>query len=81
VIRLADEVALVLALHGGLLDPLSPEQIEKFRLELSGWLDRTAAAIVDEIERTGRLDDARSAELKAGLANLVMQIAPPTAAA
>ena len=36
----------------------------KFRSELPGWLDRAAAPIVDEIERTGRLDDAKSAELK-----------------
>jgi len=79
-LRLADEVALVLALQGGLFDPLSPEQIGKFRSELSGWLDREAAAIVAEIERTGRLDDPRSAELKAGLSRLAMQIAPPPAA-
>ena len=52
-LRLADEVALVLALQGGLLDRLPLEQIGKFRSELPGWLDRTAAPIVDEIERTG----------------------------
>ena len=62
--RLADEVALVLALQGGLLDRLPLEDIGKFRSELPGWLDRTAAPIVDEIERTGRLDDAKSGDLK-----------------
>src|SRR3984957_4878745 len=65
--RLADEVALVLALQGGLLDRLPLEDIGKFRSELPGWLDRTAARIVDEIERTGRLDDAKSGDLKTSL--------------
>jgi F-type H+-transporting ATPase subunit alpha len=63
-LRLADEVALVFALQGGLLDRLPLEQIGKFRSELSGWLDRTVAPIVEDIERTGRLDDPRRAELK-----------------
>ena len=58
-------MALVLAVQGGLLDILPLEDIGRFRTELPAWLDRTAAPIVDEIERTGRLDDAKSAELKA----------------
>ena len=53
-LRLADEVALVLALQRGLLDRLPLEQIGKFRSELPGWLDRSTAPIVDKIERTGR---------------------------
>ena len=65
-LRLADEVALALALQGGLLDNLPIEDVGKFRSELPGWLD-TAAPIVDEIERTGHLDDAKSAELKRSL--------------
>jgi F-type H+-transporting ATPase subunit alpha len=75
-LRLADEVALVLALQSGLLDRLPIELIAKFRSELCGWLDRTAAQVVDEIERTGRLDEAGSAALKASLAKLVTQLAP-----
>jgi len=38
------------------------------------WLGRTAAPIVDEIERTGRLDDAGSADLKATLSALAAQV-------
>jgi F-type H+-transporting ATPase subunit alpha len=76
-LRLADEVALVLALQGGILDPLPLEHIEKFRSELPAWLGRSVAPIVNEIERTGRLDDARSAELKASLSALAAQLAPP----
>ncbi len=77
--RLAGEVALVLAVQGGLLDSLPLEDIGRFRAELPAWLDRTAAAIVDEIDRTGRLDDAKHAELKASLSALVAHIAPVSA--
>ena len=79
-LRLADEVALVVALQSGLLDSLSLEQLEKFRSELSGWLDRTAAPVFEAIERAGRLDDARSADLKTVLAKLVTHLAPPPTA-
>jgi F-type H+-transporting ATPase subunit alpha len=78
-LRLADEVALVLALQGGLLDALPLEQFGRFRSELPAWLNRSAAHIVDEIERTGRLDDTRSAELKAGLSALLARLTPASA--
>jgi len=75
-LRLADEVALVLALQGGLLDNLPLEHIGKFRAELTAWLDRFVGPIVDEIERTGHLDRAKSTELKATLFALVTRLAP-----
>jgi F-type H+-transporting ATPase subunit alpha len=75
-LRLADEVALILALQGGLLDRLPLEQIGIFRSELPGWLDRNMAPAVDEIDRTGRLGDATSAELKTRLSELVTQLTP-----
>jgi F-type H+/Na+-transporting ATPase subunit alpha len=75
-LRLADEVALVLALQSGLLDALPLEHIGKFRSELPAVLDRSAAAIIDEIERTGRLCNAGIAVLKASLSALVMQLVP-----
>lgn len=78
-LRLAGEVALVLAVQGGVLDALPLEDIGRFRAELPAWLDRTAAAIVDEIDRTGRLDDAKHAELKASLSALVAHLAPVSA--
>jgi F-type H+/Na+-transporting ATPase subunit alpha len=78
-LRLADEVALILALQGDLLDPVPLEQIAKFRSELPGWLNRSAPSIVHNIERTGRLDNDTSAALKTCLSQLVMQLAPPTA--
>ena len=75
-LRLADEVALALALQGGLLDRLPLEDIAKFRSQLPAWLDRSVAPIVAEIERTGRLDDAKSADMKTSLSALVTQLAP-----
>jgi F-type H+-transporting ATPase subunit alpha len=78
-LRLADEVALVLALQGGLLDALPLEQFGRFRSELPAWLNRSAAHIVDEVERTGRLDDTGSAELKACLSALLARLTPASA--
>jgi F-type H+-transporting ATPase subunit alpha len=75
-LRLADEVALVLALQSGLLDPLPLEDIGRFRAQLPAWLDRSAPKIVEELGRSGRLADAASTELKAILSELVSQLAP-----
>ncbi|MGA7488697.1 MAG: F0F1 ATP synthase subunit alpha [Xanthobacteraceae bacterium] len=78
-VRLAEEVALVIALQNGLLDSLPLDQIGRFRSELPGWIDRFARQIVDDIERTGRLDEANGLGLKTSLSALVTQLAPPTA--
>ncbi len=75
-LRLADEVALVLALQTGLLDLLPLEEIEKFRSELPAWLGGSLKAIVDEIDRTGGLDDAHRAELRTALAGFVKRMMP-----
>jgi F-type H+-transporting ATPase subunit alpha len=75
-LRLADEVALALALQDGLLDRLPLDHIEQFRAELPGWLDRRAASIVDQIERTGQLDGNGKIELKAHLSALLTQVSP-----
>ncbi len=75
-LRLVDEVALVLSVQGGIVDALPLEKIAKFRSELPAWLDRSVTPIVREIERTGQLDDASSAELKASLSALVAHLAP-----
>ncbi|HEY7665890.1 MAG TPA: F0F1 ATP synthase subunit alpha [Xanthobacteraceae bacterium] len=75
-LRLAEEVALVLALQGGLLDDLPLERFGKFRTELPAWLDCSVGPIVDEIDSTGRLNESRSAELTASLSALVARLAP-----
>jgi F-type H+-transporting ATPase subunit alpha len=74
--RLADEVALILALQDGLLDRLPIEAVAKFRSGLPGWLDGRAAPLVDRIARTGSLDQLERAELKAALAGLAAQLLP-----
>jgi F-type H+/Na+-transporting ATPase subunit alpha len=76
-LRLVDQVALALAVQGGLLDRLPLEDIGKFRSELPAWLDRSVARIVAEIDRTGCLDDAQGAEMKRSLSALANQLAPP----
>lgn len=75
-LRLADEVALVLALQSGLLDSLPVAGIATFRAGLPRWLDENAPAAVADIERTQRLDDAGKAVLKSVLAGLAARLAP-----
>lgn len=75
-LRLVDEVALVMALQSGLLDELALELIEKLRAELPAWLDRSAKAIVDAVQRSGELDEAKATELRTALVGFVKQFAP-----
>ena len=75
-LRLVDEVALAAALQSGLLDPLPLEIIGKLRAELPAWLDRSVREIVDAVERSGELDDEKSAELKSALERFVSQFVP-----
>ena len=75
-LRLSDEVALMLALQGGLLDRVSLDDIAKFRLALPAWLDRSALGIVNAIDRTGQLDQAKAAELRTALDGLVTHFVP-----
>jgi F-type H+/Na+-transporting ATPase subunit alpha len=62
-LRLADEVALVLAVQAGLLDPLPVPAVIAFRRGLRDALDRGAADAVRQIEDTGSLDEIRKAAL------------------
>ena len=57
-LRLADEVALVLAVQAGLLDPLPLTGVIEFRRGLGAALDRDAPKAVQQIQETGSLDDA-----------------------
>jgi len=79
-LRLVDEVALVLALQRGLLDPLPLELIATFRSELPGLLDGEASASAEEINRSGRLDEGSAAQLMAALSGLVTRLMPRPAA-
>ena len=77
-LRLAHEVALVLALQDGLLDRLSLEQVATFRSQLPSWLDHSAGAIIDEIQRSGHLEDNSRVELRTTLAALVERLLSKT---
>jgi F-type H+/Na+-transporting ATPase subunit alpha len=74
-LRLTDEVALIFALQTGLLDRVPLEKIGEFRSELPTWLDRSMSALVDQIERSGVLDDVGRYQLRAGLAVLAGRLA------
>jgi F-type H+-transporting ATPase subunit alpha len=62
-LRLADEVALVLAVQSGLLDPLALPRIVAFREGLRDALDRGDPDAVRLIQQTGTLDAARKQTL------------------
>ena len=66
-LRLADEVALVLAVQSGLLDALDANSIVEFRRGLRARLDRDAPASVRQIEETGTLEGAQQQALRAAL--------------
>jgi F-type H+-transporting ATPase subunit alpha len=74
-LRLADEVALVLAVQSGLLDPLTLPAIIGFRRGLAEALDRGAPDAVRLLQETGRLDDAPKQALGDALKRYVETLA------
>ncbi len=75
--RLVDEVALVLAVQGGLLDRLTPGQVGAFRDALPQTVDTAAAAGLRAVQATGKLSDANRAALLAGLQRLAASYDSP----
>lgn len=76
-LRLIDEVALMLAVGAGLLDPLPVTAIAGFRAGLAAALDRDAAEVVARFAKMGALDaDTRTAMMTA-MAHLVATLAVP----
>lgn len=59
------EVALVLAVQAGLLDALSPEQMETFRADLPATLKANASEVLCRINETGKLSVEDQATLVA----------------
>ncbi len=79
--RLADEVALVLALQAGLLDKLPLPAVAAFRQGLGARLDREAADAVRMIQANGMIDPPHKQallELLAKYAQEMPQGVPPT---
>jgi F-type H+-transporting ATPase subunit alpha len=77
-LRLVDEVALVLAVQSGLLDPLPLPVVAEFQRGLRDALDRGAPDPVRLIEESGTLDDARKQALRETLRQYVQSVTPTT---
>jgi F-type H+-transporting ATPase subunit alpha len=75
-VRLADEVALVLAVQSGLLDALPLPAVIALRGGLREALDRGAADAVKQIQDAGTLDDAGKQALLAVLKRYVQSVTP-----
>jgi F-type H+-transporting ATPase subunit alpha len=75
-LRLADEVALVMAVQAGMLDALPLPAIPGFRKRLSEVIDRDAANAVRMIQDKGTLDDSGKKALLAALDHYVRSVTP-----
>jgi F-type H+-transporting ATPase subunit alpha len=69
--RLADEVALVLAVQNGLLDALPLPGVAAFRKGLRDALDQEAAGAVKQVQDTGALDEPHKAAMLEALKRYV----------
>jgi F-type H+-transporting ATPase subunit alpha len=76
--RLADEVALMLAVQTGLLDPMPLVQVVAFRRALPAYLDETAPDMISTLSHTADLDDTLRAQLMDALNGLVKSLVPET---
>jgi F-type H+-transporting ATPase subunit alpha len=74
-VRLADEVALVLAVQSGLLDALPVAAVVAFRRGLRDMLDRGATDAVRTVQDSGTLDEKQ----KQALLEVLKQYAQPVA--
>jgi F-type H+-transporting ATPase subunit alpha len=80
-LRLADEVALVLAVQSGLLDDMALPLIETFRRGLAEALDSEAAAAVRTIHEQGTLPDSTRESLLETLRKYLQTLVTPNAEA
>jgi F-type H+-transporting ATPase subunit alpha len=78
--RLADEVALVLAVQTGLLDAAPLAAVPAFLKGLPAALDLAAADVVASIQKDGVLGEADKTKLKAALQTYVASVAAPAPA-
>lgn len=75
-LRLAEEVALVMAAQGGVLDALPIATIRDFRTGLGEMIDRDAGDAVRMIQHRGELDDAGKKALRAALGAYAKSFTP-----
>jgi F-type H+/Na+-transporting ATPase subunit alpha len=75
-LRLADEVALVLAVQTGLIDALPLPTVPALLKGLRDALDRGATDVVRSIQSDGALDEASKTKLRATLQAYVQSLTP-----
>jgi F-type H+-transporting ATPase subunit alpha len=78
--RLADEVALMLAVQSGLLDPLPLAAVSAFRAGLPAALDRDAPETLRRIAETGEMDAGAKQDLLAAMTRLAASLTEVPAA-
>ena len=78
--RLVDEVALMLAVQSGMLDPLPLAKVAAFRAGLPAALDRDAPETLRRIAETGEMDAAAKDDLQAAMARLAASLTEGPAA-
>jgi F-type H+-transporting ATPase subunit alpha len=74
--RLVDEVALMLAVQTGLLDPLPLDAVKAFRCAIPKALDTDAGIAVQTMDESGTLDDDARDVLLAALSRLAIGLTP-----
>ena len=74
-LRLADQIALLVALADGVFDPLPAQVIEGIRERVAAYLDAHAGESVAAITKTGALDDKTSSALVSVVRDLATQVA------
>jgi F-type H+-transporting ATPase subunit alpha len=78
-LRLADEVAILLAVQTGILDGLPLPAMAMLRSELGHMLDRDVPEVVGRIQQTGVLDEAGKAAIRNALQNHLGALPPVSA--
>jgi len=73
-LRLVDEVAILLALQSGLLDPLSLGGVSTFRDKLPENLDQDAGDAMRQISETREFNETARASLMAAMTRLIKQV-------
>ncbi|MFZ7089914.1 F0F1 ATP synthase subunit alpha [Primorskyibacter sp. 2E233] len=77
--RLCDEVALMLAVQSGLLDPLPLRAVTTFRMRLPAALDNGAPEALQALSETGKLTPEARESLMAALSGLATALSAPPA--
>ena len=58
-----EEVVCLIALGKGVLDPLPPARIRKFRIDIRAFMEKETPAVVKEIEESRKLTDENRAKI------------------